>query len=519
MLNYWWVTRPKRKLNAVPEILSEIVDVALNQEWQGQRGQHLALENGLENAGLKHKGERRDQTGGGGRTYVSWIKSLGLIFSQESTKRICLTLAGEAIMKGDSPVDVMKGQVLKYQFPSAYSTGRSIEVSPRFKIHPFIFLLRLLADKRVETLSKEEIAKIVIVEAENESNKCFEHIVKRIADYRTNGDACLEKDFAEKYAPSKGGRQETGNFNYLIDIANTMMNWIEYTQLARRNEEGRLAILDESKEEVESVLANSPAFIDRPDDSEYFQRKYGIDPKHRKDTRDLTNSPVVTAKMIDAQRVRNAFISASLCNPIAQIDASVIAEIANSTGIDSSFVEDTLREHYPHGAIGAFMAEYFEMAFKGRDEAVAFETATTSIFRDVFGFDATHVGPIGLTPDVLIVSDADDYSAIIDNKAYSKYSITNDHRNRMVQNYIGGLHNYYNGNRPLAFFSYIAGGFGSNISAQLQSITNETGVKGGAVSISSMIELVKQYAQKGYSHATIRKLFSLGRPVLLSDMV
>lgn len=104
------------------------------------------------------------------------------------------------------------------------SIGRNIDVSPRFKVHPFIFLLRLLADKRVETLSKEEIAKIVIVEAQSDSDKCFEHIVARIAEYRANGDACLEKDFAAKYAPSKGERLPGGNFNYLVDIANTLAN-------------------------------------------------------------------------------------------------------------------------------------------------------------------------------------------------------------------------------------------------------------------------------------------------------
>ena len=144
----------------------------------------------------------------------------------------------------------------------------------------------------------------------------------------------------------------------------------------------------------------------------------------------------------------------------------------------ASILEETLLRFYPNGSIGAFMAEYFEMAFKGREEAAEFEKATAAIFQDVFGFSARHVGPIGLTPDVLILSDSEGYSAIIDNKAYSKYSISNDHHNRMVHNYIGNLGNYYSGPYPLAFFSYIAGGFGANIERQLQAITGETGVKG-----------------------------------------
>lgn len=159
MLNYWWVTRPKRKLNSIPEVLSTFAEASLDQEWQGQRESHLSFEEMLEEAGLKRKGERRDQTGGGARTYKAWVMSLGLIFTQESTGKIKLTLAGEAIMNGDNPVDVLKNQVLKYQFPSSFSTGRNIDVAARFKIHPFIFMLRLLADNRIGSLSEEELAK------------------------------------------------------------------------------------------------------------------------------------------------------------------------------------------------------------------------------------------------------------------------------------------------------------------------------------------------------------------------
>ena len=55
MLNYWWVTRPKRKLNSVPEVLAAFADLSLNQEWDGQRDSHLAYEDALEAAGLKRK--------------------------------------------------------------------------------------------------------------------------------------------------------------------------------------------------------------------------------------------------------------------------------------------------------------------------------------------------------------------------------------------------------------------------------------------------------------------------------
>ena len=158
------------------------------------------------------------------------------------------------------------------------------------------------------------------------------------------------------------------------------------------------------------------------------------------------------------------------------------------------------------------------MAFKGRDEATDFEKATVELFRDVFGFNAKHVGPIGLTPDVLLLSDEEGYCGIMDNKAYSKYTISNDHHNRMVHNYIGNLSNYCDYESELAFFSYIAGGFGSNINSQLAKITDETGVRGSAVTVSNIIKMVEKQQINPYTHMQIKNLFSVGRQVVLGDL-
>ena len=46
---------------------------------------------------------------------------------------------------------------------------------------------------------------------------------------------------------------------------------------------------------------------------------------------------------------------------------------------------------------------------------------------------------MGLTPDVLLLSHEGSYQAILDNKAYREYNISNDHHNRMVTNYINEL--------------------------------------------------------------------------------
>lgn len=519
MLNYWWVTRPKRKLNHVPEILTLFSDTALNQQWMGNRISHLGVEASLESQGLKRQGDRRDGTGGGGRTYLAWLKSLGLLFTQSDTRLLRLTLAGEAIIAGASPVAVLKNQVFKYQFPSCFSLGRNVNVSPRFKIRPFRFLVRLLLDSRLGFYFTEpELAKIVVTEAENESDRCYEYIVSRILEYREIGDRCLPDDFAVRYQPSKGGPKFDAPFNHLLDIANTMVNWLEYTQLVYRFD-GKVMLLNEKVDEVVSLLAIEPPFIDRPNDEEFFQRKFGVDPWHRKDSRNLKESANVTSLMLDTRRIQNSYILESLKEPITGITSELVGKIALNTGLSSSLVEDVLFKLYPQGSLSSFLSNYYSMAFHGRDNATEFEKATVKLFESVFGFKAEHVGPIGLTPDVLLFSDSEGYQAIIDNKAYSNYSISNDHHNRMVHNYIGGLSNYSACNNPLAFYSYIAGGFGSQIDNQVLRIKTETGVDGSAMPVTNMVKLAENYARLDLNHSDIRKVFSVNRKVELHDFM
>ena len=164
------------------------------------------------------------------------------------------------------------------------------------------------------------------------------------------------------------------------------------------------------------------------------------------------------------------------------------------------------------------MTEYFEMAFRGRDNATEFEKATVEIFKNVMGFEAIHTGPIGLTPDVLVLSDKENYCGIIDNKAYSKYTISNDHHNRMVTNYIQGLNKYYHGGLPLAFFSYIAGGFANTINTQLKNIVDRTSIHGSAITVSNIINIVEKYNINNYTHKDIKRIFSLDRLILMNDL-
>ena len=325
-------------------------------------------------------------------------------------------------------------------------------------------------DSRIQYLTQSEIARVVAVDAEDETERCYENVVGKIIRYREVGDQCLDPDFFVKYGPSKGSVNPDHPYSHLEDLANTLINWLEYTQLARRDDDRRLCVLDEKRNEVEQILGQTPPFIDRPEDHEFFQRKYGLDPKHRKDTRNLEKTKTITARIIAENKIRRACIKASITRPITGITADLVVDISQETGMQPVLVEGVLLKSYPHGSIGAFMSAYFEMAFQGRDEAINFEKATTDLFRDVFKYEALHLGQTGSksAPDILLLSDSEGYQAIIDNKAYSKYSITGDHHNRMVHNYINRVDSYSPSAYPIGFFSYIAGGFGKTIDRQIQ---------------------------------------------------
>lgn len=283
MLNYWWVTRPKRRLDSVPAILNCLWSVAQNCEWQGNIDAHLQFESELEKAGLKRTGERRDQRGGGGRTYFAWLSSLGLVFLEKKTGMVRLTLAGEAILSGNEPEKVLRNQVLKYQFPSPFSLSPSsakTRVAERFHIRPFRFLLKLLCDERLEyCLSQEEIGRVAAVEADNEDSETYEKVVSRILKYREDGIASLTDDFFNLYTPSTGKVNIFHPYSHLDDLANTLINWLDYTGLIIRTE-GRIKLLSEKKDEVLCILSDNTTLIENAENQEAFQRIYGLDLNH-----------------------------------------------------------------------------------------------------------------------------------------------------------------------------------------------------------------------------------------------
>ena len=253
---------------------------------------------------------------------------------------------------------------------------------------------------------------------------------------------------------------------------------------------------------------------------ENYQRNYGrgFEAKdHRRFDGAGTGAGTGTERL--EKRVIAEYVRLKLKMPIVAITYEIVQKISEVTAIDERFVEQVLLKTFAQNDIDDFFAYYREISSLGRMYAKEFELATCEVFKNVFGMNAKHIGNNPNQPDVFVQSDEYDYCGIIDNKAYHKgYSISGDHKRVMEMEYIPHYKEYGNTDKPLAFFSYIAGSFKSNIDNQLMTIVNDTGVNGSAMPVNVMINMMQDYVENGRTHEFIKNVFSVNREVRLMDI-
>lgn len=509
MYNHWFVSRQKRQLTQILPALIAFNDICVGKVWSGNTALQIEYEDVLQERDISSHGSlrarRTGQGGGGIRTLFTQLKDLGLIFAEDETKVCRLTLIGEAIVKAEiSFVDAMRLQLSRYQYPSATRLSGAGAVSEDFKVHPFIFLLRLLRDERLDSvLTMDEMTYIVIHKAKSDSTACLESIIKDILTLRIT-----------KTMPSDAPEDPKKTFS---NIANTFFNYLSLTQYIDRG--NTCIIVRKGKESEIDKLIDAPAkFIKFPEQPEIYQRNFGRGVS-AKDLRDFSKVSKASKTEINEARIKSEYALLKLKMPITMIDGEVVDIISSKTGIDERFVERFLRKTFPRGSVDDFFLTYKEYALGGRAFATEFELATVEVFKRIFGMTAKHVGLLKNAPDVFVESDSEKCCGIIDNKAYEKgYSIIGDHKRRMTDEYIPNVARYGSARYPLAFFSYISSDFSSSINAQIKEIHDLTGVDGSAMPVDLMIDFAQDYASKGYTHKDIKRIFSAGKEITLSDI-
>jgi len=505
---HWFISRQKRQLTQILPALICFNDICEGEVWSGNTELQLRFEDELANRAITEHGTlraRKTKSGGGGiRTLYTQMKDLGLVFSEDSNKKVHLTLVAEELVKANITfVDAMRIQLRRLQYPSATRWRGSGAIDPKFKVHPFVFMFRLLREPRLEGyITMDEMKLIIIHEAITDDNKCFNKVVESILEYRTSG-------------LNSNGIQDTNTGTYR-EIANTFFNYIELTQYVDRGY-ARILVRAGKEEDIDAFIANSSKFIAHPEVQENYQRAYGVGTS-TKDLRPFTKKGL-NRRELEEKRIKSEYALLRLEMPIVSIDKEIVDKIAKRTGINDSTIESFLTKNFPNGSVDDFFLTYKDYAYGGNKYATEFELATVEIFRKIFGMTAKHVGPIGNTPDVFVESDIEQHCGIIDNKAYvNGYSIIGDHRRRMVDEYIPNVKTYADAKYPLAFFTYISTDFGKNINEQLKSITDETHVNGSAMPVDLMIDFAQDYVTKGYTHKNVFDVFSLNRKISIADI-
>lgn len=549
-MQYWWVTRPHRKLIRVPKTLAAFAGVAAGKGWTGNRDLQMDFEDQLEKLELKGGGDHTERAvgrgGSGGRTHAQLLYSLGLFFYQrdtaESDEEVHLTLAGQALVDQEDALPILRKQVLGYQFPSAFSVAPSVNVDRKFRLRPFVLLLRLLVHPSLGGyLTDREIAACVIGDATRHTATEADRISAKILSYRAYGATILDADFADRMKPPRNRNPRTAEGlidTSLKDIANTFVQWMRYTGFATAvagelygvNEKTVTAVNPAMLTEIALAIdewSGKPLLtmyepigdkFEAFEAAKAFQRTYGVKVGMTKDQRKIRDIRVRSEKDRTVGLVSAALSYLYATEIVTEPTESVIRAIVNHSGLDYDTVAKALAMliSSPQAGVSAFLDRYEQMAFSGIDEAINFEKATAHVFANAFGLGSRHVGQTGTVPDVEVWSD--EWAGIVDTKAYAAYELPHDHQLRMHADYVPDYAADGIQGIPLNFFMYIAGGFAPSFNGKLRSVASKAGIPGSGISIRPWRQLIAGYESSDLTHDDLLEMWSLGREITSMDV-
>ncbi len=492
----WWVTRPKRKLILIPDLLKIFATTAEGQKWEGNRTLQLEFETALRNYEWKAQNVSKD--GSGGRTYAAMLAMLGLWFEDEHGVQI--TNAGKELVADNPPVPILTKQLLDFQYPSPYSKIRQVDVDPEFRIQPFRFILKLFTEKNLEEITQEEIAFCLVPYAKTAADldKCHQLIMK----FRSQPAGIISQ------AVNDSGTTEDN----LRNIGNTIVNQFEYTgYFEERTDIKSLRIKPEMKQKAKSDLTHlREGLIQNPEDAATFLMRYGSGLEVSKDYR--YTHPEAPALNPNDKAVLITYLEIALNEPIQGISDELVERIAQRRGVSFDQAKRVLSAFAQKPQFDRFEEKYLKLAIGGTATADDFEIKTTGIFsKDGFGFAAVWVGNKPRNPDLFVYFDRDNKRhGLIDTKAYKEYTLPLDHKNLMAHTYIPSFKtikfegDVYN----LEFFNYVAGGFGSGMPRSFSELLRMTEIKGSYITAYNLVQLLRLHRSSPFSAEKFGELFS-----------
>lgn len=424
--------------------------------------------------------ETRDENPGDFRTYRTQLSALGLIYVNQDGA-IDFTKAGRDILEGLSPVKILQSQVLRHQYPSCYSLSSQVKIDGDIKLRPFVVVLKLLQDERLNGFltNTESAIPVALGKTEGDHEELVKAVLKLRAGAAFEEVTHLNSLRTIRNAPGKVKKDE------LMNIGNTFLNVLIGARLIEKDNSAfgstRYVANLEYLDQINTACKGKFTPFRNPESNESFQRAYGAwDGK--KDTETRNSDKIVKGESPKISIIKSAYFA-------YQEDRGM--RLTNE--LPEKFVDET-KAHYGFtefeikSALESFLnlakdddeREFLRIAQGGTTTASAFEKKIRAIFEDNFQIRAYNTGqrkrrndPGGFT-DILLIFESPSGCVILDAKSTSKYELgVTD--SRAMKNYCQQYRELVEvrPEMPLLAAGFVSLSFSERVPAKLEKLSSE----------------------------------------------
>ncbi len=451
--------------------------------------------------GVKRSSQARDKNDGGMRTYYAQMGILGLTYGKQRS----LTVAGKTLLEGRKPLHVLQTQLLRLQYPSAYSKGQNVRIHPEVKVKPFVFILDLLRHPQIGSLSVFELMIPVVY---GHSHECLGFCVSKILELRKRNAKSLneiEDLFSEDslYLPRGGWNwdeqpsfeQKIKQLENIKDIANTAGNYLKAAQLVYVSESANGKIRYEYNADFDSIYQRERnlKFIDATASEEAFQRNFGRYDKAKDTAKGSSekNSGLLTF-------IQTLYLNEKKKNLFGSLDGLRFAEEqSRQWGISKDSILSAIASLGP--SVSNLQHDlYLDYSNSGTEHALDFEKATAEILKSL-GFDATlHIGQEkarsarrGGYPDICIKCSDSSECGLADTKASNVFVISNTDELKLRMHYLDSNKDFFP-DSTLTYYLYIAGNFKKTMGAHVKALSKELRIPVTALRAKALLALYER---------------------------
>ena len=377
--------------------------------------------------------ETRDPNPGDYRTFRAQMSGFGFIFQREDSP-ICFTKAGRDILDGVPALRVLQTQVIRHQYPSVYSRSRNVEIDASIRLRPFVFLLRLINEPRLDNYITDREGIVAVACAKTEHD--HEQVVDMILRLRAGADlGGIVKIHELRTARTSEGKV---NLDALEAISNTMLSGVLggcmlVSPEGKIGGKARYVLNPEFADVISAACASHFSEIPNSGNPESFQRAYGAwDVKKDTAVADPAYSQAPRGEGPEVGMIKALYFdfqgNEGLC--LAGVLSLKFIERAKAVlGVSENQVRKAL-ESYLLYSMQESEREFIRIAAGGTTTAMAFEKKIRAIFQDDFSVEAFHTGQlkprshmIGAFADVLLVFRSPLGCVVLDAKSTPLYDL------------------------------------------------------------------------------------------------